>query len=324
MFTSITITLSISHTHSLSLSLSFFRTWGWDGCRDIVRKHWEKEKGRVSFTERWWATKTDKARGGLEKDVRWNPHTKVFKHHSCNINGKAWLGWKGVAARTESVSPSFYNKTHSLPVLREQKAPDWWATDGKCHGNHAVPHPQLSGRHVVVQQEERKHGDSPLFAWTQNTGLHQGTHTLDCKCSFLGKLWTLVRGNKKTKKIDRIIENVLHSYHIASDFSQKLVLKNLILTTYHSTNLIKIKHSHVWEWKKSDDNLSRGHVVFSFFALYSSKDQCLDCLPVIFFLRVCHLNSDKNKSCQRKRCRYIAPSPAWLPRCMIVGAQRPR
>jgi len=53
--------------------------------------------------------------------------------------------------------------------------------------------------------------------------------------------------------------------------------------------------------------------LFCFLALYSSKDQCLDCLPVIslfFFLRVCHLNSDKNKNCKRKRCRYIVPSPA--------------
>ncbi len=69
VFTFITISLSISHIHSQSLSLSFFRAWGWDGWRDIVRKHWEKEKGRVSFTERWWATETDKARGGIEKGV---------------------------------------------------------------------------------------------------------------------------------------------------------------------------------------------------------------------------------------------------------------
>lgn len=51
--------------------------------------------------------------------------------------------------------------------------------------------------------------------------------------------------------------------------------------------------------------------MFFFFFLYSSKDQCLDCLPV----RLCHLNSDKcdkNKSCQWKRCRYIALSPASL------------
>ncbi len=180
MFTFITISLSISHIHSQSLSLSFFRTWGWDGWRDIVRKHWEKEKGRVSITERWWATETDKTRGGIEKGVEIQ-RTKSSNTIPATLMAKRDLAGNGVAARTDSVSPSLYyrkNKTHSLPVLREQKTPDRWAADGKSHGNHPVPHPELSGRHVVVQQEERKHGDSPLFTCSENIRLHQHIHTV--------------------------------------------------------------------------------------------------------------------------------------------------
>ncbi len=56
---------------------------------------------------------------------------------------------------------------------------------------------------------------------------------------------------------------------------------------------------------EKSDNLSRGHV-FSHLS---------PCLPVTFFLSVCHLNPDKcdkNKSCQWKCCRYTAQSPASL------------
>lgn len=55
----------------------------------------------------------------------------------------------------------------NVPALGEQQASQRRAADGEAHGDHAVPEADLPGGHVVVEQEEREHGDGALLTCRQ-------------------------------------------------------------------------------------------------------------------------------------------------------------
>lgn len=141
------------------------------------------------------------------------------------------LAGNGVAARTDSVSPSFYywkNKTKHTPYLYwESKKPP--TDEPQMEKAMATTPFHTPSSLAVMWWSSRKRGNMVMAPCSpvkyRITSAHTHTKFNNCKCSF-----------------DRIIENVLDSYHIASEFFLKTVFKLLIISTHHKTNLVKTKH----------------------------------------------------------------------------------
>lgn len=132
-----------------------------------------------------------------------------------------------------------------LPELGEQQASEGWATDGEAHSDDAVPEAELSGCHVVIQEEKRKHGHSTLLTWKKKR-----TH---------GKEAQKVRWETEKRKTRTRQQFKLEAYWWENlSFQVNIRKKRQLYLSLLSESHIDVIHLNVSKWSLSLDHHSHG------------------------------------------------------------------